>query len=70
MTKDELKRLFASHSMNDGQLETSTELRQRFYNLAGTVMLNTPVSPEQAASICKLHEALLYANLALVVGKR
>jgi len=68
MTKEELKRLFARHTPTPDQLEVMQELRKTFYHAAGLILVNTVPSAEQTQAIRLCHEALMYANLAVVLN--
>lgn len=68
MNREELKSLFAQHTPTAEQTEVMVEIRKMAYNLAGTVLANSPSCAEQIIAIRRIHEGLIYANLAILSG--
>jgi hypothetical protein len=69
MTKDELKNLFAFPTPTTEKLTVIDEVRKQSLKMAGTMLVNSPGSPEQTIAIRKMHEALMHFNLAVRLEK-
>jgi hypothetical protein len=77
--RDDLDRLFvAKHKIYtpddsiDGEPDERPAIMERFakelYRTAGTLLVNCPPNAERDIAIRRMHEALLYADLSLLLG--
>ena len=68
MNQKELKQLFTEPILLAEQTETLVQVRKMCYNLAGTMLVNSPTNTEQTIAIRRIHEALYYFELSLSEG--
>jgi hypothetical protein len=79
MDRDDLSRLFATRhrifspsetidGAPDHRLAIMEGFAKMLYNVAGTLLVNCPANAECDIAIRRLHEALLYADLSLLLG--
>jgi len=68
MQPKEVKNLFKRQYPDVEQAATMKEIRQMAYKLAATMAINSPANDEQTLAIRKVHEALMYFDLSVVIG--
>jgi len=79
MDKADLSRLFALRhriftpnetidGAPDERLAVMEGFAKELHHAAGTIMVNCPANAERDIAIRRLHEALLYADLSLLLG--
>jgi len=79
MDKEDLSRLFASRhriftpqetidGSQDERLGIMEDFARVLHNAAGTILINSPANAERDIAIRRIHEALLYADLSLLLG--
>jgi hypothetical protein len=65
-------RIFTPQETIDGQpderLAVMEEFAKQLHHSAGTILVNCPENPERDIAIRRMHEALLYADLSLLLG--
>ena len=77
--KEDLNRLFRTkhriytpHETIDGAPDERLAIMEGFakelYRAAGTLLVNCPANAERDIAIRRMHEALLYADLSLLLG--
>jgi hypothetical protein len=80
MDRNDLHRLFAvrhrifspSETIDgapDERLAVMENFAKLLHNAAGTIMVNCPTNAERDIAIRRIHEALLYADLSVLLGK-
>jgi len=78
LERDDLHRLFARHYVPstpadtiDGtgsEVEIMDGFAKAMYKVAGTVLVNCPPNAERDIAIRRLYDALVYADLSLLLG--
>jgi hypothetical protein len=65
-------RIFTPHETIDGapdeRLAVMEEFAKVLHRAAGTIMVNCPHNAERDIAIRRMHEALLYADLSVLLG--
>lgn len=70
ITKFEIDNWFSYHSPDDIQVQQYKDIREKAKELAMIIILVTPPSADQTASIRKLRECVMTANAAIACGGR
>jgi hypothetical protein len=65
ITDEQLNNWFTYHSPSAEQLPKYQAIREAAYNLAKTIVDNSPVSADQTAAVRKVREAAMTANAAI-----
>ena len=79
MDRDDLRRLFAvrhrifspSETIDgapDDRLGVMEGFAKELHHVAGVVLVNCPANAERDIAVRRLHEALLYADLSVLLG--
>lgn len=79
MNRDDLGRLFAARhriftpqetidGAPDERLKVMEEFAKMLHRAAGTIMVNCPPNAERDIAIRRMHEAMLYADLSVLLG--
>jgi len=65
ISEEQLKNWFTYHSPEGTQLTAYQAIRDAGYNLAKTIVDNSPPSADQTAAIRKVRESVMTANAAI-----
>jgi hypothetical protein len=79
MDRDDLRRLFAVRhrifapaetidGAPDERLAVMEGFAKELHHAAGTILINCPANAERDIAMRRLHEALLYADLSVLLG--
>ncbi len=67
ITQTELRAQFTYHSPKGDQPDRYVLIREAGFQLAATIVDNTPPSADQSAAIRKVREAVMTANAAIAL---